>query len=116
MTRERANAIAASLDVGLHSPGLCLACLTFVAFEDGDGRAVAGQVRTIAPTLWAEGFDKPVRSALLRAVREGVPRADEALQDLDDRGFRSAIFRAVVLRLGGELREDARKRAAAPWN
>jgi hypothetical protein len=116
VTRERADALAASLDVGLDSPGLCLACLTFVAFEEGGDAARDRQVVAIAHTLWIEGFGASVRKAVRRAARDGIPDADDALRELDRRLFRSTIFRAVIARLGEELREDARRRSAAIWN
>ena len=70
----------------------------------------------IAPTLWAEGLDRPVREALERKARSGLMDATEALWDIDERGFRSGIFRAVVRRLAGELAEDVQRAYLASLN
>jgi hypothetical protein len=56
MTKERAAALAATLQIGLHSPGVCPACISFVAIEidHGNERRVAGQITSFAPLLWAK--------------------------------------------------------------
>ena len=115
---KRVEALAKSLDVGLHSPGVCPMCLLLVAteLERKDGRAVAGRITMIAPTLWAEGLDRPVRDALERKARSGAAEATDALLDFDERGFRSGIFRAVVRRLAAELKENARRAYLASLN
>ena len=81
-----------------------------------DGRAAAGRITMIAPTLWVEGLDLPVREALERKVRSGTADAPEALRDLEERAFRSGIFRAVVRRLAAELKEDTRRAYLASLN
>ncbi|HZR95243.1 MAG TPA: hypothetical protein VFA56_06085 [Gaiellaceae bacterium] len=117
MTADRLTTLAAELDVGLHSPGLCLACLSFVAFADaGDERAVRREVTQIAPGMWDDGFGVAVRHALAAAAARGVHGAASALRDLDERRWRSAIFRAVIRRLSVELRDDARRRYHASLN
>jgi hypothetical protein len=114
VTTELAD-LAAALPIGLDARGLCVACLTFPAFAE-DERGAAREVRNIAPTLWQEGFGQSVRAALRSAVDEGVAGAEPALRDLDDRTFRSAIFRAVVHRLAAELRTQSRRRYLASLN
>jgi hypothetical protein len=114
MTTDLAD-LAAALQIGLGAPGLCIACLTFPAFAEGE-REIAREVRNIAPVLWAEGFGRPVRAALRSAVDDGVAGAEPALRDLDERTFRSAIFRAVVHRLAAELRTQSRRRYLASLN
>jgi predicted HAD superfamily phosphohydrolase len=93
-------------------------CLWLVAteLEREDGRAAAGRITMIAPNLWAEGLDRPVREALERKVRSGVADADEALRDIDERGARSGIFRAVVRRLAAELNERTQRAYLASLN
>jgi hypothetical protein len=93
-------------------------CLWLVAteLEREDGRAAAGRITMIAPTLWAEGLDRPVRDALEQKVRSGVADATDALLDFDERGFRSGIFRAVVRRLAAELKENAQRAYLASLN
>jgi hypothetical protein len=118
VTAKHVEALAKSLDVGLRSPGICPMCLWLVAteLEPEDGRAAAGRITMIAPTLWAEGLDRPVRDALERKVRSGVADATNALLDFDERGFRSRIFRAVVRRLAAELKESAQRAYLASLN
>jgi hypothetical protein len=93
-------------------------CLLLVTpeLESEDGRAAAGRITMIAPTLWAEGLDRPVRDALEQKVRFGVADAADALLDFDERGFRSGIFRAVVRRLAAELKESAQRAYLASLN
>jgi len=93
-------------------------CLSLVVTEldRADGRAAAGRITMVAPTLWAEGLDRPVRDALERQARSGVVDAIDALRDFDERSFRSGIFRAVVRRLAEELAEDARRAYLALLN
>lgn len=118
MTKEEAARLAASLPIGLGSHGVCPACLSFVVFAlDGeDERRVAGQVTSIAPVLWGEGLDVTVRAALEAAVGRGVDAAAEGLAELRQRGFRSAVFGAVVRRLAVELRHEARRSYQASLN
>jgi hypothetical protein len=118
VTAKRVDELAKSLEVGLHSPGVCPMCLLLVAteLEHEDGRPAAGRITMIAPTLWAEGLDRPVRDALKRKVRAGIADATDALLDLDERGFRSGIFRAVVRRLAVELKESAQRAYLASLN
>jgi hypothetical protein len=115
VTPDRAKALAASLDVGLHSPGVCPACLSIVAMEleTGDGRVIAGRITVVASNLWAEGLGDTVRAALERS--HGADAA-EALRDLDERTCRSRIFRAVVRGLAEELEEDFQRAYRAMLN
>jgi len=109
--------LAARLAVDLQSPGVCPACLSFVALalEKGDERRIAGQIRMAAPTLWDEGLGDAVRLALEPAARRGGDEA-EALRDLDARAEGSRVFRAVVRRLAEELAEDVRRAHLASLN
>ena len=118
MKAKHVEALAKSLDVGLRSSGVCPMCLLLVATELGreDGRAAAGRITMIAPTLWAEGLDRPVRDALEQKVRLGAADATDALLDFDERGFRSGIFCAIVRRLAAELKESAHRAYLASLN
>lgn len=118
MTKEAATTLAESLPIGLGSHGVCPACLSFVAFalDSEDERRVAGQVTSISPVLWGEGLDVTVRAALEVAARAGDDRAREGLRELDERRFRSAIFRAVVRRLALELHAVERRSYLASLN
>jgi hypothetical protein len=118
VTPTRAEALAASLDLGPGSPGVCPACLGLVAIaiDRGDGRAVAGRITMVAPDLWADGLGDTVREALERKARSGLADAADALGDIAARGSRSAIFRAVVRRLAAELAADTRRAFIASLN
>jgi hypothetical protein len=118
MTKERATALAASLDVGLDSPGVCPACLLFVAseIETGNEQRVAGRITSFAPVLWAEGLGDVVRDALGVARERGNDDAAVALDELSGRGARSTIFRAVVRRLAAEITEEVMRSRIASMN
>jgi hypothetical protein len=118
MTNERAAAVAAELQVGLRSPGVCPACISFVAYEveRGNERRVAGQITSFAPLLWDEGLGDVVRAELWRRSGSGDDAAAEALEELTATRHRSAIFRAVVRRLAAELAEGVRRSRAASMN
>jgi hypothetical protein len=115
---EHLSELAKTLEIGLRAPGLCLACLLVVAYEleSGNARGIAGAITFIAPNLWEEGFHAPVALALEQAARDGVPDADRALRDFEQRGVRSAIFRAVVRRLAEELAEEVERDFGAMRN
>jgi hypothetical protein len=70
----------------------------------------------VASTLWVEGLGEVVRDAVERRALSGIADAADALLDLEDRGFRSRIFRAVVHRLARELADDARRTYLASLN
>jgi hypothetical protein len=118
VTKERVAALAATLQIGLHSPGVCPACISFVAMEidDGNERRVAGQITSFAPLLWGEGLGDVVRGELERLVRGGDEDARVGLAELVVRRERSPIFRAVVRRLAAELAEGVRRSRTASLN
>jgi NAD(P)-dependent dehydrogenase (short-subunit alcohol dehydrogenase family) len=97
-----ADELARRLDVSLHSPGVCLACLDEYA-QSGDNWFVV--------TLWQEGLGDTVAAAL-----RAVAGADELKRDFASRGCRSDLFRAVMRKLAREIEEDARRALAAIWN
>lgn len=100
----RAEALAARLDIGLDIP-ICFACLGIVACEldVGDPAGVRRAAREITPFIWHEGLAEPALAAVRRARDEGIPDSDLGLADLVQRGARSPVARAIVLRLAGEL-------------
>jgi hypothetical protein len=106
----RCDALAASLDLDVESSGVCLACLSFVSMPlaDGDEAAARREARRLVADLWHEGLEEPVIAALVCARHDGVPGAEAALDDIDARGPRATVVRAVVLRLAAELAEQAR--------
>jgi hypothetical protein len=117
MTEERAAALAATFQIGLHSPGVCPACICFVAIEidHGNERRVADEITSFAPLLW-EGLGEVVRGELERRVRGGDEEARVALAELVVRRERSPVFRAVVRRLAAELSEGVRRSRVASRN
>jgi hypothetical protein len=121
MTGAEAKELAGRLDLNVHDMPICLACLSFVAVPigHGDEREATSWARRMAPDLWAEGLEQPVRLALRRARDQGVPRAEAALADVAARGARSVTVREIVLRLGRDLDEHARgdflKMGFEPW-
>jgi hypothetical protein len=101
-----ATTLAARLDLELSAIGLCHACLSFVsmALDSGDERAVAREIRRMAPDLWAEGLALPARAALERARKRGDPAAEAAIADVDRLGARSVVVKAIVRRLAEDQR------------
>ena len=109
-----ADCLALRLDVTLRSRGVCYPCLGEVAhILETDPKRRRG-VAWFVTTLWAEGLGESVAVAVARA-RE-LPDAAEAERDLQARGPRSAIFRAVVERLARELDAETRRALAASMN
>jgi hypothetical protein len=107
-----AEALAAHLDVDLDH-GVCWACLSFVSFamDGGDEREVRRQLRRMTPGLWTDGLDEQVLGALARANECGSSGAGEGLAEVQQKGGRSALARAVVRRLAEELnRREQRRR------
>jgi hypothetical protein len=109
-----ARQLAERLDLDVLTAGVCLPCLTFVAFPLDLGRDVEarGAARRITPDLWAEGLEDVVVAALGRAQSEGVRGASEAAHDVWCRGADSPVVAAIVWRLAEDLVEDMRGRRA----
>lgn len=113
LPKLRADALAARLDVGLDD--VCLACLSFVSFplDRGELDEARRWARRMTPDLWSDGLDVQILAAVRQAAAEGVPDAEAARQELEQVGPRSAVARAVVLRLADELvRWERRSRQA----
>jgi hypothetical protein len=64
----------------------------------------------MTPYIWAEGLEDPALAAARRAASEGVPNAPSLLEDLETKGGRSAVARAIVRdlaeKLSGRVRRD----------
>jgi hypothetical protein len=105
MTHVEAKELAAALELDVDDMAICHACLSFVCFalDSGDDHKVACSITQIAPDLWAEGLEQPVRMALERARELGVENADEAIAAIESRGPRSQVVRAIVRRLAADL-------------
>ena len=119
MTGAEARELADRLDLNVHDLPICLACLSFVSTSLGDERKARSWARRMAPDLWAEGLEQPVRLALRQAQGSGVPRAAEALANVRARGPRGVVVQEIVLHLGRQLDEHARgdfvKMGFQPW-
>lgn len=102
------------LDLRLDGAGICLACLTFVAFplDSGDERSARREARRMAPDLWAEGLELTTMLALENAKRAEVERAEDAIEDVRRNGARSAVVQSIVWRLAELMVEDMHRRKA----
>jgi hypothetical protein len=109
--QTRADALVRELDVDLDG-GICHACLSFVslALDNGDPSEIAHWLRRMTPDLWAEGLSERALAAVRFACERGVADAPAALADLERRGDRSSVARAIVRRLAEELSRGAHER------
>jgi hypothetical protein len=109
MTTE--EALATRLELDLFGVGICLACLTFVAFplDSGDEDEYRRALRHFTPILWSEGLALPAQAALAKAARGGDADARAAIEDIADRGPRATIVRAIVAHLAADMVEDMRR-------
>jgi hypothetical protein len=73
-----------------------------------DERKARGWALRMAPDLWAERLEQPVRLALERARVAGVPKAADAIANVEARGARGVVVREIVLLLARQLDEKAR--------
>ena len=114
LDRKRAWELAATLDLDMWEAGICLPCLTFVAFplDKGGEREVRGRTLEFTPILWEEGLEQSAREALERAREHGVKDAERALVDIARAGPRTTIARAIVRVLAMQMVADMR----APLN
>ena len=96
--------LAARLDLDVDRINICIACLSFVSIPlgHGDERTARREARKMAPMLWEEGLAEPALAAVRKARDEGVPGAEAALGELEQRGGDSAAARAIVLRLAAD--------------
>jgi imidazolonepropionase-like amidohydrolase len=112
LDRPRASELAGKLDLDMHETGICLACLTFVAFpiDSGNEREAQGATVRVTPILWEEGLEGPARRALEHARERGVENAARALADVDAAGARTPIARAIVHVLALQMVAEMRAR------
>ena len=99
LDRTRAAELAAQLDLHVHAIPICLPCLTFVALPLDERRRARAQARHAA--LHADpvgGRSRPSR----RGKRSSVHRlrrlkdAERAVADVEERGAKTTIARAIV--------------------
>jgi hypothetical protein len=110
LSKAKADAIVDRIQVRLDGSGVCLACLTFVAFplDEGDEKNAASWTRRMTPDLWFDGLQEYALNVVRSARDSGVAGADVALVDLEQRGGRSAVARAIVRKLAGQMVEEMR--------
>jgi hypothetical protein len=101
------------LELDVMAAGICLPCLTFVAFplDSGDERTARREARKLTPVLWEEGLELAVLAALKSARRDGVSGATEAIEDVQRHGPRSLVVESIVWRLAEQLVEGIRRRS-----
>ena len=97
LDKARAEELADCLDLdGLFA---CPACLFELAWEIHVGRALHWQtIGRVADWVWPE-LEESLFAAVVEARMREVRFAEEGLRDLRDHGPRTAVARAVVLRL-----------------
>jgi hypothetical protein len=84
----------------------CTLCLMDLTEEIRHGRKPSrALIKRTVDWVWMES-GKAVRAAVVRARMEERPFAEEALQELDAKGWRSPFAEAVVLRLAHGLAEE----------
>ena len=112
MQREAAEELANALELELYSAGVCLPCLTFVAFplDSGDERTARREARKLKPDLWAEGLEPTTMLALETAKRDGVEGAVEAIEGVARNGWRAPVVHAIVWRLAELMVVDMEQR------
>lgn len=100
------------LELDVMTSGVCLACLTFVAFplDSGDERQARREARKLTPILWDEGLELTVLVALEAAKRDGINGACEAIEAVQQLGPRAPVVEAIVWRLAEQLVEDMHQR------
>ena len=115
MTTKQIDKVVNALDLSLDAPRLCRGCLLFVSSSlDEDNLPEARMwARRVTPTIWIEGYGDHALELVRAAASRGVARADEALADLEARGGRSPVARAIVMRLAAaQAAEDRAWRIA----
>jgi hypothetical protein len=101
---------ASGLDLDVGRTGICYACLSFVSFplDAGDEREARSWARRMTPFIWEEGLAEHALEAVRKARDDGVAGAEACLADLEARGGRSVVARAIVLRLAADLTQRTR--------
>jgi hypothetical protein len=99
-------AIELAAEIDLDGVPTCPLCLLELAWEIRDGRRPSrGVVARTTDWVWMESGDA-VHEAVVRARMEERPFAEDALAELEQKGWRSGFAEAVVYRLARELAEE----------
>ena len=109
LDKARAEELAGGLD--LDRVFACPACLLELAWEIARGRTPHWQtVARIADWVWPE-MEASLFEAVVEARMLEVRFAEEALRDLWEHGHRTAVARAVVLRLAERIADEIAHRS-----
>lgn len=102
------------LELDIWTAGVCLPCLTFVAFPLDSGKEAEArrEALRLGPELWAAGLEATTAGLLERARRARAPGAAKAIFDVRRNGARAAVAKAIVWRLAELMVEDMRARRA----
>jgi hypothetical protein len=113
LSLAKSKEIVARVGLTLAETPVCLACLSVVAADvrKNDERNALSSAYEMTPLIWVEGLAEPALEAVRRAAERGVEGADVGLADLESRGSRSPVARAIVLRFAAELVERERRLA-----
>jgi hypothetical protein len=74
--------------------------------DSGDEADARQTTSKFSVWLWEEGLALPLRRALERARVRGSASAERAIADVDRRGGRSIVVKAVVRRLAEDMVSD----------
>ncbi len=110
LDKRRATELVEELDLDGLQP--CTMCLFDLAWEmRTTGEAKTGLVQRTAGNIWLE-IEIALRLAVIDARMREVLHAEQALDDLDTRAWRSPLVRAVVTRLAQCLANEMAEREA----
>src|SRR3954451_18204508 len=96
LPKKKAEELVGGIEVRLE-PRICYACLSIVSMtlDCGERTKIDGVLRQMTPWLWGEGLAEFALDTVRRACDRGVSGAEIAFADLDARGGRSAVARAI---------------------
>lgn len=109
LDKARAEELADGLD--LEAVATCPACVFEVAWQIHTGRTPHWQtLARVADWTWPE-MQESLFAALVEARMREVRFAEDGLRDLINHGHRTALARAVVLRLAERMAEEIAERS-----
>ena len=108
LDKRRAGEFVEHLDLeGLHPCALCLFDLAWRMRTSGE--APTGLVQQTASNVWPEIEVELVQAVVGARMRE-VVHAEQALADLEEKGWRTPLVRAVVTQLAQRLVDEMAER------
>jgi hypothetical protein len=103
LDKRRADELADQLD--LDEIPACPMCLFDLAWEIHEERMRPGTLTRTVNWVWPE-IEEAVEAVVLQARMREVMYAEDALNDLVERGVRSRLVRVVVERLARAMADD----------